>query len=70
MRGQKTTKDERERAGVPAQYRVLKAITLEDGRTAMPGDTVTDEGWPYGRGALLVDQRYLLPLEGASDANQ
>lgn len=63
MRGQKTTREERERGGVAMRYRILKAVTLEDGRTAMPGDTVSDTDWPYGRAALLIDQRYMLPIE-------
>jgi hypothetical protein len=47
-----------------AQYRVLKAFTLNSGQTVMPGDTVTPEkDWPERRPGQLVKQGYLNALE-------
>ena len=45
------------------RFRVLRAITLEDGRTAMPGEIIeASENWPYHRSRQMVEQGYLLPI--------
>lgn len=46
------------------RYRVLKAITLADGSTVMPGEEIDLSGpeWPARRAKQLVDQKYLRPL--------
>lgn len=51
------------------RYRVIKAFTGDDGRVLMPGEIVTSEGWPFGREALLIDQRYIVAI-GDDDADQ
>lgn len=58
------------RIHIPApRYRVIKAFPGEDGKIWMPGDIVTSEGWPFGREALLIDQRYIVAI-GDDDASQ
>lgn len=47
-------------------YHVLKAFTLDDGRTVMPGETFTPgdvEKWPARRSKQLVEQKYLRPIK-------
>jgi hypothetical protein len=47
-------------------YRVLKAFTLDDGRTVMPGEKFVPgdvEKWPARRSKQLVDQKYLRPIK-------
>ena len=47
-------------------YRVLKAFTLDDGRTVMPGEKsepASVEKWPARRSKQLVDQKYLRPIK-------
>lgn len=39
------------------RYRVLR-----DCGDLRAGQVVTDDGWPFGRAAKLVEQRYLEPL--------
>ncbi len=52
----------------PTSYRVLKAITLGNGQTLGPGDTLAiaddDPEWPTRRPAQLVKQGYLRLQEG------
>jgi hypothetical protein len=46
------------------RYRVLKAVTDEDGRTWMPGEEfVPDPRFPARRPKQLVDQKYLRPID-------
>lgn len=49
----------------PVRYRVLKAITLSDGRTAMPGEVIDVGGseWPSRRPKQLTDLGFLRPIE-------
>jgi len=45
-----------------ATYHVLKAFTLDDGRTVMPGDEfdpATVEKWPARRAKQMVDQKFM-----------
>lgn len=51
------------------RFRVIKAFPGADGKIWMPGDIVTSEGWPFGREALLIDQRYIVAL-GDDDASE
>lgn len=47
----------------PARFRVLKAFTLADGRTVMPGEEFTpDDSFPARRPKQLVEQKYLRPI--------
>lgn len=50
----------------PDRYRVLKAFTLDDGLTLMPGE-VFEPGsvasWPERRTKQLEDQKYLRPIK-------
>lgn len=46
------------------RFLVLKAITLADGRTVMPGEEfVPDETFPARRPKQLVEQKYLRPID-------
>ena len=58
-----------EPAAEPERYRVLKAFTLDDGRTVMPGEEWTPEGgWPARRLHQMNDQKYLRPINDAARA--
>lgn len=57
------------------RFRVLKAITLDDGRTVMPGEELEiaadDPSWPARRPRQLTRQKYLRPMnDAARDATQ
>lgn len=48
------------------RFRVLKAFTLDDGRTVMPGEEFAPgdiEKWPARRSKQMVDQKYLRPMD-------
>jgi hypothetical protein len=48
------------------RFRVLKAFTLDDGRTVMPGETFSPadvEKWPERRTKQLEEQKYLRPIK-------
>jgi hypothetical protein len=57
--------DEPKAEAKPERFRVLKAFTLGDGRTVMPGEEFAPEGadWPPRRSKQLVEQKYLRPIE-------
>jgi hypothetical protein len=41
-------------------YTAIKGFTVDDGRTIMPGDTVTiDASWPARRAKQLLEQGYI-----------
>lgn len=47
-------------------FHVLKAITLDDGLTVMPGETFNPsdvKNWPARRTQQLVDQKFLRPIK-------
>ena len=47
-------------------YRVLKAFTLDDGMTVMPGEKFVPGDvakWPARRSKQLVEQKYLRPIK-------
>lgn len=47
-------------------YRVLKAFTIDDGQTLMPGEKFAPgevENWPARRTKQLVDQKFLRPIK-------
>lgn len=53
----------------PARYRVLKAITLADGSTLMPGDEFApDETFPARRPGQLVRQKFLRAINDQARA--
>lgn len=46
------------------KYEVLKAVTDDEGRTYMPGETfVPGAGFPSRRPKQLVDQKFLRPID-------
>jgi hypothetical protein len=48
------------------RYRVLKAFTLDDGRTVMPGEVFEPADvtpWPARRTKQLTEQKYLRPMD-------
>lgn len=62
-------------AAEPMRFRVLKAVTLDDGRTVMPGESLEiapdDASWPARRPKQLVGQKYLRPMnDTAKDATR
>lgn len=47
------------------RFRVLKAFTLDDGRTVMPDEEFSPsevEKWPARRSKQMVDLKYLRPI--------
>ena len=47
-------------------YRVLKAFTLDDGQTLMPGEKFSPgevKQWPARRSKQLVEQKFLRPIK-------
>jgi hypothetical protein len=51
-----------------AQYRVLRAITVDNGQTLMPGEVITPGAdWPFHRARQLVEQGSLLALAPSDD---
>lgn len=47
--------------GEPTQYRVLRAFKGAQGE-CKPGDAISTEGWPWGRAALMAEQRMIEPI--------
>jgi hypothetical protein len=48
-------------------YTVQRPFT-GGGRTLQAGEEITDDGWPTGRAARLVAQRYLMPSGVSANA--
>lgn len=62
---QDAPKAEGEDTDASDSFRVLKAFTLDDGMTIMPGEKFSPgdvEKWPARRTKQLVEQKYLRPI--------